>query len=160
RAHERGEAARGTGALPEEDLAARPGGAVETRSGGARRQGRAERARRAGRRRRGLPRARLRRTRDGAAPRSRPGLDAGRLGGDAQLAYLAQVDPLTGLANRTLLSDRFSLMIVQARRRNASLGVLFIDLDDFKMVNDTQGHAAGDELLKETARRLQSALRD
>ena len=83
-----------------------------------------------------------------------------RLDSEARLAYLAQFDPLTGLPNRTLLSDRFSLMIVQARRRGVSLGVLFIDLDDFKLVNDTQGHAAGDELLKETASRLQSALRD
>jgi diguanylate cyclase (GGDEF)-like protein/PAS domain S-box-containing protein len=83
-----------------------------------------------------------------------------RLDSEARLAYLAQFDPLTGLPNRALLSDRFAMMIVQARRRGASLGVLFIDLDDFKMVNDTQGHAAGDELLKETARRLQSALRD
>ena len=83
-----------------------------------------------------------------------------RLDSEARLAYLAQFDPLTGLANRTLLADRFAMMIVQARRRGALLGVLFIDLDDFKMVNDTQGHAAGDELLKETARRLQSALRD
>ena len=83
-----------------------------------------------------------------------------RLDSEARLAYLAQFDPLTGLPNRTLLADRFSLMIVQARRRNVSLGVLFIDLDDFKLVNDTQGHAAGDELLKEMANRLQSALRD
>src|SRR6185436_18691892 len=83
-----------------------------------------------------------------------------RLDSEARLAYLAQFDPLTGLPNRTLLADRFSLMIVQARRRNVSLGVLFIDLDDFKLVNDTQGHAAGDELLRETARRLQSSLRD
>ena len=83
-----------------------------------------------------------------------------RLESEARLAYLAQFDPLTGLPNRALLSDRFSLMIVQARRRSGSLGVLFIDLDDFKLVNDTQGHAAGDELLKETAQRLQSALRD
>jgi diguanylate cyclase (GGDEF)-like protein/PAS domain S-box-containing protein len=83
-----------------------------------------------------------------------------RLDSEARLAYLAQFDPLTGLPNRTLLADRFSLMIVQARRRGAALGVLFIDLDDFKLVNDTQGHAAGDELLKETARRLQSAVRD
>jgi diguanylate cyclase (GGDEF)-like protein/PAS domain S-box-containing protein len=83
-----------------------------------------------------------------------------RLDSEARLAYLAQFDPLTGLPNRTLLSDRFSLMIVQARRRGVSLGVLFIDLDDFKLVNDTQGHAAGDELLQEAAKRLQSALRD
>jgi diguanylate cyclase (GGDEF)-like protein len=83
-----------------------------------------------------------------------------RLDSEARLAYLAQFDPLTGLPNRTLLADRFAMMIVQARRRSASLGVLFVDLDDFKMVNDTQGHAAGDELLKEAARRLQSTLRD
>jgi diguanylate cyclase (GGDEF)-like protein/PAS domain S-box-containing protein len=83
-----------------------------------------------------------------------------RLDSEARLAYLAQFDPLTGLPNRTLLADRFSLMIVQARRRNVSLGVLFIDLDDFKLVNDTQGHAAGDELLKEMAKRLQASLRD
>ncbi|HUQ73353.1 MAG TPA: EAL domain-containing protein, partial [Burkholderiales bacterium] len=83
-----------------------------------------------------------------------------RLDSEARLAYLAQFDPLTGLPNRTLLADRFSLMIVQARRRGVSLGVLFIDLDDFKIVNDTAGHAAGDELLKEMASRLQSSLRD
>jgi diguanylate cyclase (GGDEF)-like protein/PAS domain S-box-containing protein len=83
-----------------------------------------------------------------------------RLDSEARLAYLAQYDPLTGLPNRALLSDRFAMMIVQARRRGSALGVLFIDLDDFKTVNDTQGHAAGDELLKETARRVQSALRD
>ena len=83
-----------------------------------------------------------------------------RLDSEARLAYLAQFDPLTGLPNRTLLADRFGLMIMQARRRGASLGVLFIDLDDFKVVNDTQGHAAGDELLKQAARRLQAAVRD
>jgi diguanylate cyclase (GGDEF)-like protein/PAS domain S-box-containing protein len=82
-----------------------------------------------------------------------------RLDSEARLAYLAQFDALTGLPNRALLSDRFSQMIVLARRRNAPLGVLFIDLDDFKLVNDTQGHAAGDELLKETARRLLSVVR-
>src|SRR5207237_10850236 len=70
------------------------------------------------------------------------------------------VGPVTWFPNRTLLADRFSLMIVQARRGGVSLGVLFIDLDDFKLVNDTQGHAAGDELLQEAAKRLQSALRD
>ena len=82
-----------------------------------------------------------------------------RLDSEARLAYLAQFDPLTGLPNRALLSDRFTQMIVLARRRSAPLGVLFIDLDDFKLVNDTQGHAAGDELLKETARRLLASVR-
>ena len=82
-----------------------------------------------------------------------------RLDSEERLAYLAQFDPLTGLPNRALLSDRFTQMIVLARRRSAPLGVLFIDLDDFKLVNDTQGHAAGDELLKETARRLIASVR-
>jgi diguanylate cyclase (GGDEF)-like protein/PAS domain S-box-containing protein len=82
-----------------------------------------------------------------------------RLDSEERLAYLAQFDALTGLPNRALLADRFSQMIVLARRRGVPLGVLFIDLDDFKLVNDTQGHAAGDELLKEAARRLQAAVR-
>jgi diguanylate cyclase (GGDEF)-like protein/PAS domain S-box-containing protein len=78
---------------------------------------------------------------------------------EGKLAFLAQFDALTGLPNRALLADRFSQVIVQARRHKKPLGVLFIDLDDFKLVNDTLGHAAGDELLKETARRLQAAVR-
>ncbi len=82
-----------------------------------------------------------------------------RLDSEARLAYLAQFDALTGLPNRALLSDRFSQMIVLARRHGVTIGVLFIDLDDFKLVNDTQGHAAGDDLLRETARRLQTAVR-
>ncbi len=82
-----------------------------------------------------------------------------RLDSEARLAYLAQFDPLTGLPNRALLSDRFTQTIVLARRRGVPLGVLFIDLDDFKLVNDSQGHAAGDELLKETARRLLGSVR-
>ena len=82
-----------------------------------------------------------------------------RIDSDGRLAYLAQFDPLTGLPNRTLLADRFSQMIVQAKRRNSPLGVLFIDLDGFKMVNDTLGHAGGDALLKEAAVRLQATVR-
>jgi diguanylate cyclase (GGDEF)-like protein/PAS domain S-box-containing protein len=82
-----------------------------------------------------------------------------RIDSEGRLAYLAQFDPLTGLPNRTLLADRFSQMIVQAKRRNSPLGVLFIDLDEFKMVNDTLGHAGGDALLKEVAVRLQSTVR-
>jgi diguanylate cyclase (GGDEF)-like protein/PAS domain S-box-containing protein len=82
-----------------------------------------------------------------------------RIDSEGRLAYLAQFDPLTGLPNRALLADRFSQMIVQAKRRDQPLAVLFIDLDEFKMVNDTLGHAGGDALLKETAVRLQSAVR-
>jgi len=82
-----------------------------------------------------------------------------RIDSERRLAYLAQFDPLTGLANRTLFADRFSQMIVQAKRRGAPLGVLFIDLDDFKLVNDRLGHAAGDALLCQVALRLQAAVR-
>jgi diguanylate cyclase (GGDEF)-like protein len=82
-----------------------------------------------------------------------------RVASEARLAYLAQFDPLTGLPNRALLADRFSQMIVQAKRRRSPLAVLFIDLDGFKAVNDTLGHAGGDELLKDVAARLQSAVR-
>ena len=82
-----------------------------------------------------------------------------RIQSEGRLAFLAQFDVLTGLPNRALLADRFSQLIVQARRRATPLGVLFIDLDDFKLVNDSLGHAGGDELLKETARRLQSSVR-
>jgi diguanylate cyclase (GGDEF)-like protein/PAS domain S-box-containing protein len=82
-----------------------------------------------------------------------------RVNHEKRLAFLAQFDPLTGLPNRALLSDRFSQMIVQAKRHDSLLGVLFIDLDHFKHVNDTLGHAGGDELLKEAARRLQACVR-
>jgi diguanylate cyclase (GGDEF)-like protein/PAS domain S-box-containing protein len=82
-----------------------------------------------------------------------------RIDSESRLAYLAQFDPLTGLPNRALLADRFSQMIEQAKRRGSLLGVLFIDLDQFKLVNDSLGHAGGDELLKEAARRLQASVR-
>jgi diguanylate cyclase (GGDEF)-like protein len=82
-----------------------------------------------------------------------------RIESEMRVSFLAQFDPLTGLPNRALLADRFSQMILQAGRRGAMLGVLFVDLDDFKLVNDTLGRAGGDELLREAARRLQSAVR-
>jgi diguanylate cyclase (GGDEF)-like protein/PAS domain S-box-containing protein len=82
-----------------------------------------------------------------------------RIDSETRLAYLAQFDSLTGLPNRALLADRFSQMIVQAKRRSLPLAVLFIDLDEFKLVNDTLGHAGGDALLKEVAMRLQSTVR-
>jgi len=76
------------------------------------------------------------------------------------ISYQANHDLLTGLPNRTLLKDRLSLAIAQARRSEQSLAVLFLDLDRFKLVNDTLGHVAGDELLQAVAARLKDCLRD
>jgi diguanylate cyclase (GGDEF)-like protein len=82
-----------------------------------------------------------------------------RINSEERLAYLAQFDNLTGLPNRALMRDRFAQMLAQASRHGSKLGVMFVDLDHFKLVNDMQGHAAGDELLKEVARRLSACVR-
>ena len=76
------------------------------------------------------------------------------------LASLALTDPLTGLANRRLLVDRLSMGMVQARRERANMALLYLDLDGFKDINNTIGHAAGDELLKIVAGRLQTTVRE
>ena len=69
-------------------------------------------------------------------------------------------DPLTGLANRTLLRDRLEHALARsAREEGVATGVLFIDLDNFKQVNDAYGHAAGDAVLVELGRRLRTAVR-
>ena len=71
-----------------------------------------------------------------------------------QLHHLANFDSLTGLANRGLFNDRLEQALHRAARTGERLAVLFIDLDDFKMINDTHGHRTGDQLLLETAARL------
>ncbi|MBA2530817.1 MAG: EAL domain-containing protein [Nocardioidaceae bacterium] len=78
---------------------------------------------------------------------------------ERRLNHLALHDPLTGLPNRTLFRDRLEQALHRAQRSPAELVVMLLDLDHFKSVNDTLGHAAGDELLVEVARRLTTVLR-
>ncbi len=77
-----------------------------------------------------------------------------------RIEHLATRDALTDLPNRALLSDRLKHELANARRDGKSLGIMFIDLDRFKTINDSLGHHAGDALLCETARRLQHCLRE
>lgn len=76
------------------------------------------------------------------------------------LHRLAHMDSLTGLANRILLDDRLSVAIVAARRYGHRIGILYLDLDRFKEVNDELGHEAGDSILKEAALRLKKQTRE
>lgn len=79
---------------------------------------------------------------------------------EAELARLAHTDQLTGLPNRALFSDRLRNMLAHGKRTGQELGILFIDLDGFKGVNDEAGHAAGDEALRVVAHRLARVLRE
>jgi len=79
---------------------------------------------------------------------------------ERELEYLATHDNLTGLPNRTLLYDRLQQAITQCARAKKLAALLFIDLDRFKIINDTLGHAAGDIVLKEVAERLRGCLRE
>lgn len=79
---------------------------------------------------------------------------------EAQLTYQATHDSLTGLSNRLLLIDRIQQSIVRAKRRGSCIGVLVFDLDNFKQVNDSLGHNAGDVLLQTVAKRLRNAVRE
>jgi diguanylate cyclase (GGDEF)-like protein/PAS domain S-box-containing protein len=78
---------------------------------------------------------------------------------EAQVAYLAYHDALTGLPNRTQLEEQLRLDLVRARRSGEAVAMLHFDLDNFKLVNDSLGHAAGDEVLRETARRVSDLVR-
>ncbi len=77
----------------------------------------------------------------------------------AKMAHLAQHDFLTGLANRALLTERLSRAIGLADRHRKQVALLFLDLDNFKLINDSHGHAIGDQLLKSVASRLESGMR-
>lgn len=78
---------------------------------------------------------------------------------EQELEHIALYDSLTGLPNRRLLADRLVLAIAHAQRHRELLAVCYLDLDGFKRVNDQHGHAAGDQLLVEVGRRIQSHLR-
>jgi diguanylate cyclase (GGDEF)-like protein/PAS domain S-box-containing protein len=79
---------------------------------------------------------------------------------EARLRHQAFHDTLTGLPNRALVLDRGEQMLARARRDSSMVAALFIDLDGFKQVNDSYGHAAGDQLLKVASKRLRSVVRD
>jgi diguanylate cyclase (GGDEF)-like protein/PAS domain S-box-containing protein len=79
---------------------------------------------------------------------------------EARIEHLAYHDSLTGLPNRAMLMDRLAQALSQAQRLDQQVAVLFIDLDRFKLVNDSLGHPVGDRLLQEIARRLKATLRE
>jgi len=82
-----------------------------------------------------------------------------RLRGEERMRHDAVHDPLTGLANRTLLRDRLEQALARSQRRGGASGLLFVDLDNFKEVNDEYGHGMGDAVLVELGQRLQLAVR-
>jgi diguanylate cyclase (GGDEF)-like protein/PAS domain S-box-containing protein len=75
------------------------------------------------------------------------------------LNYLAYHDALTKLPNKSLLEDRLHMQLTQAAQTNTSLAIIYLDLDNFKTINDTIGHAAGDEVIRKTSERLMKCLR-
>ena len=79
---------------------------------------------------------------------------------EEQVAFLAYHDKLTGLPNRALFEEMLESAIARARRHDLGVGVIYLDLDNFKLVNDSLGHHAGDELLKQLAERLRGCTRE
>lgn len=91
---------------------------------------------------------------------SRAAVELERKQNENRLQYLAHFDHLTDLPNRVLFMDRLKYALARAQWRDRLVAVIFLDLDRFKLINDTLGHAVGDELLKEAGRRLLSCTRD
>ncbi|WP_296695505.1 EAL domain-containing protein [Rhodoferax sp.] len=83
-----------------------------------------------------------------------------RINYQKELEYQATHDSLTGLANRNLLNDRITQAIAWAKRQDLTVGVMLLDLDHFKLINDASGHGAGDEMLKQVAQRLSACMRE
>ncbi|MBA4113023.1 MAG: hypothetical protein C0492_06645 [Verminephrobacter sp.] len=83
-----------------------------------------------------------------------------RKANEARIDFLAHHDPLTGLPNRVLFRDRFSLATAWSERSGCRVALLFVDLDHFKTINDTLGHPVGDQLLQQVATRLRQCVRD
>ena len=79
---------------------------------------------------------------------------------EAELRFLAHHDPLTELTNRALFYDRLDSALRVAHRHQSSLAVLFVDINDFKIINDIHGHAVGDRVLCAIAHRLESCVRE
>lgn len=79
---------------------------------------------------------------------------------EEELRFLAHHDPLTALTNRSLFNDRLDSALRNARRQNSTLALLFLDINDFKGINDVHGHVAGDRVLCTIARRLESCVRE
>jgi diguanylate cyclase (GGDEF)-like protein len=83
-----------------------------------------------------------------------------RLAAEQHIRDLSRLDPLTGLLNRRALEEELERAVARANRSGMPLGLMFIDLDDFKVVNDTWGHTAGDSVLREAAARIKALTRD
>ena len=91
---------------------------------------------------------------------SRAGVELERNRNEEIIKNMAYYDSLTGLPNRALLSDRSEMILAQAKRNDSMFAVLFLDFDGFKTINDSFGHAIGDLLLKEMAKKLRSIVRE